>query len=84
MGNFINVVNVIGWSSILALISYKFINNPYLFFNEDLTLEVGLIGLVQAFQILDILLILFGKSKGSLIGSIAQITGRMVVAWFFL
>ena len=84
MGNFINVVNVIGWSSILALISYKFINNPYLFFNEDLTLEVGLIGLVQAFQILDILLILFGKSKGSLIGSIAQITGRMVVAWLFL
>jgi hypothetical protein len=84
MGNFINVVNVIGWSSILALIGYKFINNPYLFFNEDLTLEVGLIGLVQAFQILDILLILFGKSKGSLIGSIAQITGRMVVAWLFL
>lgn len=80
MGNFINVVNVIGWSSVLILISYKFINNPYLFFNEDLTLEVGLIGLVQAFQILDILLILFGKSKGSLIGSIAQITGRMVVA----
>jgi len=84
MGNFINVVNVIGWSSVLILISYKFINNPYLFFNEDLTLEVGLIGLVQAFQILDILLILFGKSKGSLIGSIAQITGRMVVAWLFL
>ncbi len=84
MGNFINVVNVIGWSSVLILISYKFISNPYLFFNEDLTLEVGLIGLVQAFQILDILLILFGKSKGSLIGSIAQITGRMVVAWLFL
>lgn len=29
-------------------------------------------------------MILIGKSKGSLFGSIAQITGRLIVAWIFL
>lgn len=35
-------------------------------------------------QILDIILILLRKSKGSLIGSIAQATGRLIVALYFL
>lgn len=39
---------------------------------------------IQLFQILDIVLIVTGKSKGSLLGSIAQITGRLVVAIVFL
>lgn len=84
MGNFFNVINVAGWASILALVAYKFVCNPILFFNEDITLEVALVALVQTFQILDIILILIGRSKGSLLGSIAQITGRLVVAWIFL
>ena len=39
---------------------------------------------IQGFQILDIVMVLIGKSKGSLFGSIAQITGRLVVAWYFI
>lgn len=84
MGGIINTINILGWSSVLGLIAYKFFNNPFLFFNEDITLEVDLVTFIQTFQILDILLILIGKSKGSLFGSIAQITGRLVVAWIFL
>lgn len=84
MGNLINVVNLLGWSAALGMIAYKFFNNPFLFFNEDITIEVDLVAAIQAFQILDILLILIGKSKGSLLGSIAQIIGRLVVAWVFL
>lgn len=35
-------------------------------------------------MIVDILLILIGMSKGSILGSVAQITGRLVVAIYYL
>lgn len=84
MGALINSISFIGWSGLLSLTLYKFSQNPTLYFNEDITLEVGLLTLVQTFQIFDIILILIGKSKGSLLGSIAQVTGRLVVTWIFI
>ena len=35
-------------------------------------------------MLIDIVLILVGMSKGSILGSIAQITGRLIVALYFL
>lgn len=84
MGSIINVINVLGWAGILASTYAKFIQNPTLFFHQDITLEVGLVALVQTFQLLDIVLILIGKSKGSLLGTFAQLLGRLVVAWYFV
>lgn len=84
MGAVLNVVNVLGWGAILALICSKYMSHHREFEKQDLTLEVGLVTLMQTFQILDIVMILIGKSKGSLFGSIAQITGRIIVAWIFM
>lgn len=84
MGNLINVLNILGWTGILGSAYFKFFQNPTLFFHQDITLEVGLVALVQTFQILDIVMILIGKSKGSLAGSFAQQLGRLVVAWYFV
>ena len=84
MGNFINALNIIGWSTILCLVYHKFFSEPNYFYRSDITLEVGLVALVQTFQLLDILLILIGKSKGSLIGTMTQQLGRLVVVCYFL
>jgi very-long-chain (3R)-3-hydroxyacyl-CoA dehydratase len=40
--------------------------------------------LIQTFQLTDILLILIGKSKGSIFGAFFQILGRMIVTWGFV
>ena len=42
------------------------------------------IQVIQLFQITDILLILLGKSKGSLVGAFFQILGRNIVALIFM
>lgn len=84
MGNVVNLLNIVGWSSILFLIASKFFINPTLYFKQDIGLEVSLVKLIQIFQLLDIALIIIGRSKGSLFGSIAQITGRLIVALIFL
>lgn len=84
MGNLFNIVNVAGWTTLLALLHYKFSSDPLHFPQEDLHLEVTILKAVQCFQIMDIILILIGYSKGSIFGSIAQITGRLVVALYFV
>jgi hypothetical protein len=76
----VNAINVLGWGAVIFLVASKFLINPTLFFNQDLSFEIKLVKYIQAFQVLDIVLILAGKSKGSLFGSIAQITGRLIVA----
>lgn len=46
-------------------------------------MDVHVLRFIQTFQIMDIVLILIGKSKGSILGAFFQIAGRMVVAWGF-
>jgi hypothetical protein len=57
--------------------------DPKAFLTSDISLDVTVLQFVQAFQIMDIVLILIGKSKGSILGAIFQILGRMIVAWGF-
>ena len=96
MSRIVNWINLLGWA--IALLSM--LERIYTVYNQkpdwkiddfnppinriDISYQVLIVQAVQTFQILDIILILIGKSKGSLLGSIAQITGRLVVAWGFL
>jgi hypothetical protein len=58
--------------------------DPLAYTTVDISLDVLVLQLVQTFQIFDIILILIGKSKGSITGAFFQILGRMAVAWFFM
>jgi len=57
--------------------------DPKGFISEDISLDVNILRFIQTFQLTDILLILIGKSKGSIVGAFFQILGRMVVTWGF-
>jgi hypothetical protein len=46
-------------------------------------MDVHVLRFIQTFQVMDIVLILAGKSKGSILGAFFQIVGRLVVAWGF-
>ena len=37
MGNFVNGLSLLGWSAVLALTVYKFMQNPFLYFREDIS-----------------------------------------------
>jgi hypothetical protein len=71
-------------AAVVVLLSFKFLENPTLFFMKDITQEVYLVKFIQVFQALEIVLIIAGKSKGSLPASIAQVSGRMLVGLVFL
>lgn len=51
--------------------------------SEDISTDILVLRFIQTFQLTDILLILIGKSKGSIVGAFFQILGRMVVTWGF-
>ena len=93
MSNIVNYLSLFGWMAVLftsayrlnvALLSAPNSDGHALINSIDISFEVYLLQVVQGFQLLDIVLILIGKSKGSLLGAIAQITGRLIVAWGFL
>ena len=47
-------------------------------------MDVYVLRFIQTFQLMDIILILIGKSKGSIMGAFFQILGRLIVAWGFV
>lgn len=38
MGNFLNILNIIGWTTVVSLTFYNFLQNPELFYRTDITL----------------------------------------------
>lgn len=89
----INYINLFGWFAVLFTCTYKLflcitepidISKTPLIKNIDISFEVLLLQIVQGFQVFDLLLILIGISKGSLLSSLAQIVGRMIVAYAFV
>ena len=84
MNRIINGINLVGWSAVLFTVAFRLVSNPVGFEQSDITTEVYLLKAVQSFMIVDILLILIGASKGSILGSLAQITGRLIVALYYL
>lgn len=84
MNSITNIINLVGWSAVLLSVTFKLISNPYTYDKTDITPYVTLLQIVQSLMVFDIVLILIGKSKGSLLGSIAQALGRLVVALYFI
>ena len=84
MEKVINLINFVGWSFLLFHVSIHLFIDPLSFKTADITIDVYTLAAIQLFQILDIVLILMGKSKGSLVGSFFQILGRLTVALFYI
>ena len=84
MDKVINLVNFAGWSFLLFHVTISLLIDPHAFRTADITIDVYALAAIQLFQILDIVLILMGKSKGSLVGSFFQILGRITVALFYV
>ena len=95
MASTIDLINLLAWMAVLFSTSFRLlmaltaqvdvIKEPIPRVHTiDISMEVLILQVVQGFQVMDIVLILLKKSKGSLLGSIAQITGRLVVAFGFL
>jgi very-long-chain (3R)-3-hydroxyacyl-CoA dehydratase len=80
----INKVSALGWLILLLLIQFKFLISPSLYSSQNILPEVYLLKFLQSFQLFDLILIILKKTSGSLPASIAQITGRLVVTWYFV
>lgn len=84
MDKVINFANLAGWAYLLLSIGLQVFVDRQAFVASDITSSVYIIKGIQLFQVFDIILILLGKSKGSLIGSIFQILGRNIVTLIFI
>jgi hypothetical protein len=84
MDKAINIISLIGWSAVLLSVGVSLFVDPLTFKNEDITFYVRLLQGVQLFQITDIILIVIGKTKGSLLGACLQIFARNLVSLVFL
>ena len=73
-----------GWSFLLFHVGSQILLDPVAFRSADISLDVLVLVVVQAFQVCDLILILLGKSKGSLFGSFLQILGRNTVSAYFI
>ncbi len=78
-----NIINFSGWLFLIFHVGIPLFWDPKGFLSADIEMDVHVLRFIQTFQIMDIMLILIGKSKGSILGAFFQIVGRMVVAWGF-
>lgn len=51
--------------------------------SENFATPIFIMQLVQTLQLLDIIFILLGISKGNILSSVSQIAGRLLVAWVY-
>lgn len=84
MDKAINIINLLGWSCLLLRVGLQVFLNREEFLVADIAFDVYLLKSVQLFQIFDIVLILLGKSKGSILGAFFQILGRNIVSLIFI
>lgn len=84
MEKVINIINLIGWSSVLLSVGLNLFVDPLAFMTADITLFLRILQVTQLLQISDILVALFGKTQGSLVGAFFQILGRNIVSLLFM
>ena len=84
MEKIVNIVNFSGWLFLIFHVGIPLFLDPKAFLTEDITLDIHVLWFIQTFQLFDIVLILAGKSKGSILGAFFQILGRLIVAWGFV
>ena len=84
MDKIVNILNLTGWAFLLVDLEIQLIFNLQDFLLQELSFPLLILRVVQLFQIFDILLVLLGKSKGSIVASFFQILGRGVVCFVFM
>ena len=84
MERVVNLINFAGWTFLLFHLAITVALDPVGFRTSDITTDLYILSAIQLFQLLDIALILMGKSKGSLLGAFFQILGRLIVALYFM
>jgi hypothetical protein len=84
MDKVVNIVNLAGWSYLLLTVGLQVFLDRDSFLASDISTDVAILRGIQLFQIVDILLILIGKSKGSIAGAFFQILGRNIVTLIFI
>lgn len=84
MDKIVNIINLAGWLYLQFHVGIHLFVDPQSFATSDITFDVNLLRFIQTFQIMDIILIIIGLSKGSIVGAFFQILGRLVVAWGFI
>lgn len=83
MDKVINIVNLLGWSFLVIKVGFNVFIDPLEYLQTDISFDLKILRFMQLFQIFDIILILFGKSKGSMVGSFFQILGRNLITLIF-
>lgn len=84
MDKAVNVASLAVWSYLLLAVGVPLFVDRDAFLGSDISTLVNILRGVQLFQICDILLILLGKSKGSIVGAFFQILGRNIVTLVFI
>ena len=84
MDKIVNILNLTGWAFLLVDLEIQLIFNLQDFLLQELSFPLLILRIVQLFQIFDILLVLLGKSKGSIVASFFQILGRGFVCFVFM
>lgn len=79
-----NIISLGGWSYLLFAVGLQLFLDRDTFVQSDISCDVYVLRGIQLFQIIEIILILIGKSKGSIAGSFFQILGRNIVAQIFI
>jgi hypothetical protein len=84
MDKIINTVNLFGWLFVVGHVGISLFIDRESFLTSDISLDVWALQGVQLFQITDIILILIGVSKGSILGALMQISARNIVSLLFI
>jgi len=79
-----NIINLTGWSYLLTKVGLSVAINHHQYDTINITQDLYMLRAMQLFQILDIILISLGLSKGSLVGAFFQILARNIVTLIFM
>lgn len=87
LNKFHNGVALLGWLTVQTLTTSLLVGDREAIRQptaEAFTMPILVCQILQALQVLDIIFILLGTSKGSILGAIAQIAGRLLVTLVYM
>ena len=84
MDKVVNVLSFSGWLFLVIHVGAQLFMDPVGFRIANISLDVLVLRIVQTFQLMDMLLILIGKSQGNIVAAFFQILGRMSVLWIYI
>ena len=84
MDKVVNVVSLVGWSYLVLGIGLQLFLDRDSYLQSDISKDLLVLRALQLFQAIEIVLILLGKSKGSIVGAFFQILGRNIVTLIYM